>query len=278
MGDPVRLLSGESDADELERALLRSLHDQAPGEREKDAMWQGIATYAAGALLASASPAGATAIANATSSASSAISASSSGAVAGSVSSAAAAGSGALLPKIALVKAAIALLLAGSAIGAATLWSGGPDAVAPKAAPERRTELRSGEPFAPAVAPSPTQPPLEAPAVGAAPPLANSSERAAPRTRELARSAPSALARESQLLREARAALRRADTTSASRLLQLERERPGGVLSQEREVLRIELLAAQGDAPAARRRARAFMSAHPESAHNTRLQTFVKRP
>ena len=63
---------------------------------------------------------------------------------------------------------------------------------------------------------------------------------------------------------------RRERASSASR-----RSFPRGVLLQEREVLAIEVLAAQGDAAAAQRRARAFVKAHPESPHSAKLRRFL---
>jgi hypothetical protein len=50
------------------------------------------------------------------------------------------------------------------------------------------------------------------------------------------------------------------------------------VLSQEREVLAIEVLAAQGNTDAARRRAKAFIALHPKSPHSPQLKRFADAP
>jgi len=50
------------------------------------------------------------------------------------------------------------------------------------------------------------------------------------------------------------------------------------VLGQEREVLAIEVLAAQGNAAAAKRRAQAFIAAYPKSPHSATLARFVAAP
>ena len=83
------------------------------------------------------------------------------------------------------------------------------------------------------------------------------------------------LSRESALLVKARAALRTGNVAEASALLtRLETQFPRGVLAQEREVLRIELLHARGDRAAAAARARAFIAANPKSPHSAKLSRF----
>ena len=84
------------------------------------------------------------------------------------------------------------------------------------------------------------------------------------------------MTKESELVMAARAALRQGDVKGAGTTLQeLDRAVPHGKLTQEREVLRIEWLAAQGDQNSAARRARAFLAAHPKSPHAARLTRFV---
>jgi hypothetical protein len=83
------------------------------------------------------------------------------------------------------------------------------------------------------------------------------------------------LGRESALLVKARAALRASNVAEASALLsRLESQFPRGMLAQEREVLRIELLAARGDRKSAAARARAFIAANPKSPHSAKLARF----
>jgi outer membrane protein assembly factor BamD (BamD/ComL family) len=86
-----------------------------------------------------------------------------------------------------------------------------------------------------------------------------------------------ALLRESALLTFARAALRAGELDAcARRLSRLRAEFAQGVLSQEREVLEIELLHARGQTGAASTQARRFIAAHPESPHSEKLARFVQ--
>ncbi len=50
---------------------------------------------------------------------------------------------------------------------------------------------------------------------------------------------------------------------------------PRGVFAEEREVLAVEAFARSGDTRVARNRAEAFIRAHPNTAHRTRLEHFV---
>ena len=73
----------------------------------------------------------------------------------------------------------------------------------------------------------------------------------------------------------ARAALRAGNAAEARALLaSVESQFPRGVLSQEREVLSIELLAVRGEHAAAARRAQTFVTAHPKSPHSAKLSRF----
>ena len=98
------------------------------------------------------------------------------------------------------------------------------------------------------------------------------------------RAAPLAPARdrlreESALLERARALLRGGHPRAAqATLLRLQAQFPKGALTQEREVLLIEALAARGKAEAAARDARSFVAAHPESPHAIQLRHFIDRP
>jgi hypothetical protein len=84
------------------------------------------------------------------------------------------------------------------------------------------------------------------------------------------------LREESTLLERARALLRSGHPRAAqSTLLRLQAKFPKGALTQEREVLLIEALAARGHSDAAARDARSFVAAHPESPHAAQLRRFV---
>ena len=82
---------------------------------------------------------------------------------------------------------------------------------------------------------------------------------------------------ESRRLAEARDALRRGDASGAlSRLTDLQRAVPGGILGQEREALAIEALAKSGRGAEAQARARAFLQAYPQSPHAARIEAFAR--
>ena len=80
------------------------------------------------------------------------------------------------------------------------------------------------------------------------------------------------LREESALLARARAELHDGNPRAAqATLFHMQTQFPNGALSQEREVLGIEALAARGNAVAAERNARAFIIEHPESPHAVQL-------
>jgi outer membrane protein assembly factor BamD (BamD/ComL family) len=86
-----------------------------------------------------------------------------------------------------------------------------------------------------------------------------------------------ALGAESALLTEARAQLRNGEPRAALGTLDRLRTRyPKGVLSQEREIMTIQVMTALGDTDAAKRRARAFVDAHPNSPHTPQLRRFLE--
>jgi len=102
--------------------------------------------------------------------------------------------------------------------------------------------------------------PLGAPAVSAALPIRSS-----------------ALEAEASLLAKMRAELRSGQARAAlSTLNQLQSTFPHGALLQEREVLAVEVLAATGNLAAAKRKANAFIAAHPASPHNAKLERLVE--
>ncbi|HEY4106836.1 MAG TPA: hypothetical protein VGM44_23205 [Polyangiaceae bacterium] len=82
---------------------------------------------------------------------------------------------------------------------------------------------------------------------------------------------------EASLLAKARTALHNGDAHGAAVALnQLQSAFPQGALGQEREVLAIEVLAESGNLRAAKRRANAFIAAHPASPHNAKLERFLE--
>jgi hypothetical protein len=164
----------------------------------------------------------------------------------------------------------VGLALSGAVLGASAVW------VQSRGAP------------VPAV-PSAHVAPMPAPVLQVVPPSLESAAAQPPRFPPPATLPPSKpsnestptdrLSAESALLMQARAQLRSGDATAAQQTLnRLRAQIPKGMLGQEREVLAIEVLAARGDAEAARRRARAFIVAYPKSPHSPQLSRFAGAP
>ena len=87
---------------------------------------------------------------------------------------------------------------------------------------------------------------------------------------------PDALKAESKLLTDARAQLRSGNPAAAQASLdRLQAQFPKGMLTQEREVLAIEVAYARGNVEAAKRRAKAFVKAYPKSPHSAKLARFL---
>ena len=81
------------------------------------------------------------------------------------------------------------------------------------------------------------------------------------------------------MLTDARAQLRSGDARGALATLdRLQVRSPRGILGQEREVLTIQALAAIGNNEAAKRRAKAFILAYPNSPHSTQLRHIAEDP
>jgi outer membrane protein assembly factor BamD (BamD/ComL family) len=96
-------------------------------------------------------------------------------------------------------------------------------------------------------------------------------------TQEASTTRASRLREESALLAEAKASLTAGDGARALALVERgERDFPDGVLGQERQVLSIDALLRAGQRPAAISRARAFVEAHPRSAHAGRLRELIQ--
>jgi TolA-binding protein len=235
--DPERLLSLSSNADPLERELLGSVRHVGPPDGAKDRAWRGIAAQIA--VVAAVGAATGTSAAAATK------------ASAGTLAS------WALSTKLAAVVAASSLALGGGYLA----LKGNEPAPAPSPA-------HVGPPPVVALAPVKALPPSPEPA---APTLADDtpSRKLEPRRQDL-------LKAESSLLTEARAQLRSGNVAGAQASLErLQSQFPQGMLSQEREVLAIEVLYARGNVDGAKRRARAFVKAHPKSPHSAKLSRFI---
>ncbi|HWA73277.1 MAG TPA: hypothetical protein VG937_13105 [Polyangiaceae bacterium] len=264
--DPERILSVGGGADPLERALLESIHDVSPGAHDKDEAWARIAAQlGAGALAVG----GTTAVASQ------------------------AVGATAKTGLVAGISQSLATKLAAFAI----LAGSGAFVAARQLQPSSSAAVRSvtaGTASARAASPSERAPALAAPAasaseaaadvapLGIAPSDADSTARgsaldATQPGRTAAQRAPrDDIARESALLAAARAELRRGDAKAAgATLARLRAEFPKGALGQEREVLSIEVLSAQGNAALAKRRAQSFVLSHPNSPHNAALSRFL---
>jgi hypothetical protein len=258
MGDPERLLSSTRDDDEMERDLLGSLRDVAPAPSAKNETWKRLAvSTAAVATLATSSAAvqalgrsGIGVVANAT-------------------------------------KALTAKVVLGVAIAGSTAAGGGWLLHQRSTEAARSTAARSAPPSLAAPAPPPAVPALEAPlpALEAppepAPPSTPSQPGVKPHDRasksaDDARARRDSLAMESRMLTEARSQLHAGDARGALATLEKLRARsPRGVLTQERDVLAIQILSSLGDIAAAKRKAKEFLEAYPESPHAPQLRRLV---
>jgi hypothetical protein len=246
MSDPERWLSGDGEGDALERDLLASLRKVDPPDGAKAIAWDAVATRVAGAAgVAAIGTAAATGLRGAT-----------------------------FALKAAATKVALGVAVAGATVGGVAVW------VHVRAA----SDVAHAERPRPAHAegPSPASAPEASEGLASVPVVPERSP--SPSAPATARSTPDRLhgdrlGAESALLTEARAELRRGDVTAAqATLARMQAAFPNGVLGQEREVLAIEVLAASGKTDAARRRARAFIEAHPESPHSTTLGHLLDEP
>jgi len=257
MSDPQRLLSNLSDAEELERELLGSIQRIDPPAAAKGEAWAKLSAQIGAVALVTTAHGSAAATA------------------AKVASTTASAGTAplALAPSALKVlggKLIVGLAVTSAALGA-SVWvhvrSSQPQPVAPV------VTLQALNPR-PVLAPPPvpSEPPLAVPPE-LVPVPENSSKSSIDQRRK------DRLSAESALLTRARAELRRGDTAGAQRTLaQLRSQFPKGVLGQEREVLTIEVLSAQGNAEAARTRASAFIAAYPKSPHSAQLSRFADAP
>ncbi len=280
MSDPERLLAGHDAADdaELERELLRAIVDVSPPPHAEQEAWNGIAAQIA---AASALAAGVAALSRAD-----------------ALPGAASALKGAALPVGAglshafATKVVVGAVVAVTATGAsAGLWyrygttsRGNASSGVVESAGGR--SMTTGEK---------TPTPIDRPAPSAAPAALAPGDVAVTESPEGGEAAngehprnvgkatrvrpDDTLALESAALTEARASLRGGDPRGALATLgRLDVRVPRGVLSQEREVLAIQALAASGDHATASRRAAAFVRAHPGSPHTPSLRALAEGP
>jgi hypothetical protein len=248
MSDPERLFDSYSVDPEV-RELVKSLRELSPDTGAGARSWGRMAAKVA------ALPVLATASSSASSSAAQVGSATKVGTVAAGISKALA---------LKVVIGAVASTALG--VGLLSFRHRDADVVS---APDRQTHLNVvsvrpspatlDEPAVPQEAPAPV------PERGAA------AISASPATRR------SALDAEASMLARVRSDLRGGDANAAlAALNRLQSEFPRGQLTQERDVLAIEVLVANGNTAAARRKAQAFIAAHPKSPHSAKLERFVE--
>jgi TolA-binding protein len=237
-GDPERLLSA-THADPLERELLGSVHHVGPPEGARDLAWRGIAAQIAVAAAV--------------------------GVATGSSAAAAAKGTAGTLASWALsTKVAAVVAVSGLALG------GGYAALQATQSPPVPVVAPRKVVAPPVAAPAPK--PLAEPLLE--PPPAPVADDPPSRKPEVPRQ--DLLKAESALLTDARAQLRSGNAAGAQAALdRLQQQFPKGMLTQEREVLAIEVLSARGNVEGAKRRAKAFVKAYPKSPHSAKLSRFV---
>jgi hypothetical protein len=250
MGDPRWF--GATNEDELERELLGSLRDVAPPPGAKGETWNRLAVQVAAAATIGTASAAAHAVGS---------------------------GAGAALQatKVLTVKVAASIALTGSlAVGGG--WWIHRQMTAPPAVPIAAEHVafadRVARPALPVLAPPQEAEETVAPSL---PAPVDPAERASKGVEARPRS--DQLSLESRMLTEARAQLRGGDPRAALATLERLRARaPKGVLMQERDVLAIQIASALGDSATARRRAKEFLDAHPESPHAPQLRRLATDP
>jgi hypothetical protein len=246
MADQPRLLGPTNGGDELERELLGSLRDVSPPPGTKRETWNRLAVQ-----VAAVATIGTTSIA---------------------VHAVGRSGAAAAIQatKMFTVKVVAGVALAGSMAASGGWWLHQQTVAKPATrAPTERIAP-------PAPPPAPTYEIREAvPPV--APTVAEPVERSAKNVEGRSRS--DLLSLESRLLTEARAQLRGGDPRGALATLERLRSRsPKGVLSQERDVLAVQIASALGDTATAKRKAKEFLDAYPESPHTPQLRRLAADP
>jgi len=246
MGDQPRLLGPTNGGDELERELLGSLRDVSPPAGAKGETWNRLAVQvAAVATIGTASIA---------------------------VHAVGRSGAAAALQA---TKVFTAKVVAGVAFARSMAASGGwwlhQRAIAEPTVGVPRERIA---PPPPAPAPSHENTERVTPVAPAVPePVERPSKSVEGRSRS------DLLSLESRMLTDARAQLRGGDPRGALATLERLRARsPKGVLSQERDVLAIQIASALGDVVTAKRKAKEFLEAYPESPHAQQLRRLATDP
>jgi hypothetical protein len=247
--DPARLLSENGGADAIERELLESVRDVGPEPRHRHLVWTALAAQVTAVSVATAAQA--------------------------SGASGLKAGAASFLSKTLVTKLLLGLAVGGSVIGAGAAYLGERElttAVVPAAPRPADAATRPTAPEPPPEHASLAEPCENEQCIPTFPGTELPPRRAATSSKT------DLLAEESALLMEARAELRSGDLRGAQATLdRLRQKYPRGVLGQEREVLSIELLSVRGDEETARRKARSFVAAHPNSPHSPKLQRFLEQ-
>jgi hypothetical protein len=246
MSEPRRLL--EEGGSELERALLRSAHDDAPSPegRHRTLMALGLAAGAGAAVTTTA---------------------------------ATATGSTVLLKSGAAVMT-LKWIGVGVLGGLATVGAlAAVDAARAPSNPPAMVVATGHAPEAPVVAARPVPPAAREPEAPAAPiPADEAKTEPARAPAKASASAPlhEGLAGEVASLDAARNLLAGGDASGALRALDdHDRRFPGGVLGPESTMLRIEALAHRGDRAAAARLGEAYLDAHPRSPYASRIRSLL---
>jgi hypothetical protein len=249
MGDPERLLKSGA-ADPEVRELLQSLRELAPEPRMGVASWGVMAAKVATLPTVVPAPGSALPV------------------PAGSI------GTG--------ISHALGLKLVAAAVASTFLGVGAYWVHAVNHAPkvDALRDPRRGAPSVVATAPITT--PVTSAAVAAPDPATDETSEAASQTSVtpitgVASPRASRLDAEASLLAKVRSQLHSGDPHGAlASLNQLQTAFPNGQLTQERDVLAVEVLAANGNVAAAKRKANAFIAAHPSSPHSAKLERFVE--
>jgi len=260
MEDPTRLLNAQSGASGLERELLASLPSMGPPEGAKARAWEALAVQLAAASMVGAGVSTAKASTSLTKTT--------------------------LAAKLLSDKALAIVVVGGLAVGGGT-WALLPtQESAGRGVPRMSAQTKASAPdhAAQELAEDPPAEPTGAtPTEEAVAPSSQVGKSALKRRETLAKESAlqrqDSLNRESALLKQAREQLRAGNAKAAQTSLDfLASEFPAGVLGQEREVLAIAVLSAQGQVTTAQQRARAFVKAHPRSPHSATLRELLEKP
>jgi hypothetical protein len=237
------------DDDEVERELLGSLRDVGPSPSAKHETWKRIALSTA------------------------AVATIGTGSVAVQALGRSGIGVVAHATQTWTAKVVLGVALAGStaAGGGWLLHQRSTETAKAQAARSASTQATAIPPIAPPPARYDTLP--EPPA---APPTPVKPHDRGPKNVDEARARRDSLALESRMLTEARSQLHGGDPRGALATLDKLRARsPKGVLTQERDVLAIQILSSLGDVAAAKRKAKEFLDAYPDSPHAPQLRRLV---